>query len=90
MLCSPSLANRVLVEDDLVLSSGPPLTGGVFAGSSVHRGARAAGWFDDNISEKGNTQMQSLVLVGGINAWADAGDRYVQQMDGFQEKPWRD
>jgi len=60
-----------------------------YCGSSLHRGTRAASWFNDFITSKGNTTMQSFVLVGGINGWARAGDQYVQRMDNYQEKLWQ-
>lgn len=58
------------------------------AGSSVHRGTQAAAWFRKILTEKGDTTMQSYVLVGGLNAWAEAGSRYVQLMDGYREDHW--
>ncbi|EEY18397.1 conserved hypothetical protein [Verticillium alfalfae VaMs.102] len=35
-------------------------------GSSLGRGSRAAGWLGDQIAEKGDTQMRSVILRGGI------------------------
>lgn len=33
--------------------------------------------------------MESLVLLGGIDEWAHAGDEYVQWMDEYDGSVWR-
>jgi arsenical-resistance protein 2 len=60
-----------------------------YLGSSLHRGSRAAGWFDDLIKDQANTNMKSLVLVEGINGWASAGEDYERHMDGFVPRIWK-
>jgi arsenical-resistance protein 2 len=57
-------------------------------GSSLHRGNRAAGWFDDLIRDRANTNMKSVVLFEGINRWASAGKDYEKFMDGFIPQTW--
>ncbi|OIW32811.1 hypothetical protein CONLIGDRAFT_558176, partial [Coniochaeta ligniaria NRRL 30616] len=59
-----------------------------FCESSKGRGNRAAGWFADHIAERGDTQMQSLVLLEGIKGWATAGEEYVQKMDEYDQAVW--
>ncbi|GAB1313398.1 hypothetical protein MFIFM68171_03608 [Madurella fahalii] len=59
-----------------------------YCSSSRGRGTRAAGWFADYISDQGDSEMQSLVLVGGIKGWATAGPEYTQWMDEYDEPVW--
>jgi len=59
-------------------------------GSSRGRGNRAAGWFADYIAERGDSQMQSLVLLEGIKGWATAGPEYVQWMDEYDQAVWQE
>lgn len=61
-------------------------------GSSKGRGTRAAGWFDDVIRDRrGTDALRSVVLEGGITAWANAGPEYIAWMAdydaGFWQKP---
>ncbi|KAK0743466.1 hypothetical protein B0T18DRAFT_329537, partial [Schizothecium vesticola] len=56
--------------------------------SSRGRGNRAAGWFVDHLSDRGDSDMQSLVLVDGIKGWATAGPEYTQWMDEYDESVW--
>lgn len=62
--------------------------------SSNGRGPRAAGWFADLLNEKvnggskGENEMESLILDGGIKGWALGGDDFVQMMDGYVETNW--
>ncbi|KAK3933918.1 Rhodanese-like protein [Diplogelasinospora grovesii] len=44
--------------------------------------------FADHIAERGDTRMQSLVLLEGIKGWATAGEEYVQWMDEYDEAVW--
>ena len=57
-------------------------------GSSRGRGNRAASWFADHIAERGDTHMQSLVLLEGIKGWATAGKEYVQWMYEYDRAVW--
>jgi arsenical-resistance protein 2 len=57
-------------------------------GSSRGRGNRAAGWFADHITEKGDTVMRSYTLGEGIKGWALAGEEYVKLMDEYCEAVW--
>ncbi|KAH6634714.1 Rhodanese-like domain-containing protein [Chaetomium sp. MPI-SDFR-AT-0129] len=59
-----------------------------YCGSSSGRGPRAAGWFADHLSDRGDSEMQSLVLVGGIKGWALAGPEYTEWMDGYDAEVW--
>lgn len=43
-----------------------------YCSSSVGRGPRCAGWFQDTLNEAGKTGSEAVVLVGGIKKWADA------------------
>lgn len=65
----------------------------VVTGSSRGRGSRAAAWFADYISEHGDggsgSDMQSLILEGGIKGWATGGSEFVEHMDGYDEAVWR-
>lgn len=56
--------------------------------SSRGRGTRAAGWFDDLIQDEGVTSLRSLILLEGIEGWANAGPEYVKLMDGYGSKAW--
>lgn len=59
-------------------------------GSSRGRGARAAGWFDDLIQERGgNDVLRSVVLEGGINEWANKGPEYVEYMADYDADVWK-
>lgn len=58
------------------------------SGSSNGRGPRCSAWFADYIAEKGDDQIQSLTLGGGIKGWVKAGESYTQQMEGFEPKYW--
>ncbi|KAL1609220.1 hypothetical protein SLS59_001584 [Nothophoma quercina] len=60
-----------------------------YCGSSNGRGPRCSGWFADYIADKGDDQIQSLTLGGGIKGWVKAGDLYTQQMEGFDPEYWK-
>ena len=47
-----------------------------------------AGWFADHITNKGDGDMESLVLSEGIRGWANAGGQYVHWMDGYDDAVW--
>ncbi|KAI1121327.1 Rhodanese-like domain-containing protein [Nemania abortiva] len=59
-----------------------------YCGSSRGRGTRAASWFNDHIQEKGDKEMQSVILAGGIKGWAAAGEDFVTFMDGYVPQYW--
>ncbi|OTA01497.1 arsenate reductase Arc2 [Trichoderma parareesei] len=59
-----------------------------FCASSRGRGPRAAAWFNDYLAKCGETDMESLVLLGGIKGWATAGDEYVSWMDEYEASVW--
>ncbi|KAF7446321.1 Rhodanese domain containing protein [Pyrenophora tritici-repentis] len=53
------------------------------------RGPRCSGWFADYIAEKGDDDIKSLTLAGGIKGWVKGGDMFTQQMDGFEPEYWK-
>lgn len=56
------------------------------AGSSNGRGPRCAAWMQDFINETGDTDIESLVLNGGIRGWVkEYGGRMT---DGYDAKVW--
>ncbi|KAF1837500.1 Rhodanese-like protein [Decorospora gaudefroyi] len=57
--------------------------------ASNGRGPRCSGWFADYIIEKGDEQMTSLTLGGGIKGWVKDGEPYTQQMDRFEPEYWK-
>ncbi|KFY35644.1 hypothetical protein V494_05731 [Pseudogymnoascus sp. VKM F-4513 (FW-928)] len=62
-----------------------------YCGSSLGRGGRAAGWFQDYIKEQGKEgDMKSCTLTGGIKGWVAAGEEYVALVDGIlPSRIWR-
>ncbi|KAH9904974.1 Rhodanese-like domain-containing protein [Xylariomycetidae sp. FL2044] len=60
-----------------------------FCGSSRGRGTRAAGWFHDYITDRGDPGMKSVILAGGIKGWATAGGEFVAWMDGYDGAVWK-
>ncbi|OMP89036.1 hypothetical protein BK809_0005757 [Diplodia seriata] len=59
-----------------------------WCGSSSGRGPRSAGWFADHIESQGDSEMQSVVLDGGIKGWARAGPEYVSRMWEYDAAKW--
>ncbi|KAF3143407.1 hypothetical protein TWF703_010821 [Orbilia oligospora] len=59
-----------------------------YCGSSAGRGTRAAGWFADHIDDKGDTEMKSVILEGGIKGWVKGGNEYTETMIGYAEEAW--
>lgn len=57
-------------------------------GSSRGRGSRAAGWFQDLLTEKGDSDIASLVLVEGIAGWAKGGAEYIKWIDEYDPEIW--
>jgi arsenical-resistance protein 2 len=41
------------------------------------------------LAEKGDSQIASLTLGGGIKGWVKAGESYTQHMDGFEPEYWK-
>ncbi|KAJ5182221.1 hypothetical protein N7449_012368 [Penicillium cf. viridicatum] len=59
-----------------------------YCGSSAGRGTRASGWFADYLEDQQDTEVKSLVLLGGIKGWAAAGPDYTSLMDGYDASVW--
>ncbi|KAK4138980.1 Rhodanese-like protein [Trichocladium antarcticum] len=59
-----------------------------YCGSSTGRGSRATAWLADHLASVGDTTMESLALAGGIKGWANAGEEYVEWMDGYEAAVW--
>ena len=57
-------------------------------GSSRGRGNRAAGWFQDLLTEKRNEDITSLVLVEGIAGLAKGGKEYTKLIDEYDPDAW--
>lgn len=57
-------------------------------GSSRGRGSRAAGWFHDLLTEKGDQDVASFVLVEGIAGWAKGGAEYTKLIDEYDPAVW--
>ncbi|KAF9735878.1 hypothetical protein PMIN06_011799 [Paraphaeosphaeria minitans] len=60
-----------------------------YCGSSSGRGPRCSGWFADYLAERGETDIQSLTLVGGIKGWVKAGASFTQAVDGYDPEYWK-
>jgi arsenical-resistance protein 2 len=56
--------------------------------SSRGRGTRAAGWFSDYINDRGDGEMESLVLAEGIKGWATSNGEFVEWMDEYEATAW--
>ncbi|KAF2118261.1 Rhodanese-like domain-containing protein [Lophiotrema nucula] len=59
-----------------------------YCGSSNGRGPRCSGWFADIIAEKGDTEIQSLTLAGGIKGWVKGGEEYTKNVEMFEPEYW--
>ena len=59
-------------------------------GSSRGRGSRAAGWFQDLLTEKGDHDIVSLVLVESIAGWAKGGAEYTKWIDEYDPEIWHE
>lgn len=55
-------------------------------GSSNGRGPRSAGWMQDYLDEVGETDMEAIILTGGIKGWVKAYGGTL--MDWYDEKAW--
>ncbi|KAJ6258601.1 hypothetical protein Dda_6648 [Drechslerella dactyloides] len=51
-----------------------------FCGSSGGRGTRSSLWFQEYLDSKNETEMKSMIMVGGIKGWAVAGSEYVHSL----------
>ena len=60
-------------------------------GSSQGRGPRCAAWFLEFVREVAeDSDMQVMVLEGGVKGWVKAGPQYTQLMDGYKEGYWKE
>ncbi|KAK2686434.1 hypothetical protein QWA68_015156 [Fusarium oxysporum] len=59
-----------------------------YCSSSRGRGLRAAGWFKDHLDERGDSDMESVILFEGIAGWAKAGSEFVEWMDEYDATVW--
>jgi len=59
-----------------------------YCGSSRGRGNRAAGWFQDLLTEKEDHDIASLVLVEGIAGWVKGGAEYTKLIDEYDPEAW--
>ncbi|XXH04985.1 hypothetical protein Hte_011409 [Hypoxylon texense] len=61
-----------------------------YCSQSRGRGPRAAGWFHDYLTDQGDNEVQSLVLLQGITGWAAAGNHYTDWMDDYDPSAWKE
>ncbi|KAI8648636.1 Rhodanese domain-containing protein [Fusarium keratoplasticum] len=47
-----------------------------------------AGWIKDHIDNRGNSDMESLILLEGITGWVKAGGEFVEWIDEFDVAVW--
>lgn len=59
-----------------------------YCGSSTGRGSRGARWLSDYLLKAGDDSIQSLALFEGIKGWTNAGEEYVQFMEGYDASVW--
>ncbi|KND89024.1 hypothetical protein TOPH_06310 [Tolypocladium ophioglossoides CBS 100239] len=59
-----------------------------YCSSSRGRGTRAAGWLSDYLDERKDRNMESLILLEGITAWATAGGEFTDWMDDYDAAVW--
>ncbi|CAK7235578.1 hypothetical protein SBRCBS47491_009340 [Sporothrix bragantina] len=59
-----------------------------YCGSSGGRGCRSGGWFGDYLASQNDSDMQSLVLQGGIKGWVKAGKEYTDKMLEYNADLW--
>lgn len=57
-------------------------------GACQSRSSKAAAWFTDHIEHEGNDGMQSLVLEGGIKAWAAEKGEFWRYMQEYDKSKW--
>ncbi|OWT42516.1 Rhodanese/Cell cycle control phosphatase [Pochonia chlamydosporia 170] len=56
--------------------------------TSRKRGNRVAGWFDDFVREKGDSDIESYALFEGLLGWATAGKDFTELMEEYNEETW--
>jgi arsenical-resistance protein 2 len=44
---------------------------------------------NDYITDQGNLEMKSFVLVGGVKGWATAEAEYTELIDVYDEQAWK-
>ncbi|EMD94455.1 hypothetical protein COCHEDRAFT_1094540 [Bipolaris maydis C5] len=52
-------------------------------------GVTRVAFYCDYIAEKGDDQIKSLTLAGGIKGWVKAGEPFTQNMDAFEPEYWK-
>ncbi|KAF2634943.1 hypothetical protein P280DRAFT_206643 [Massarina eburnea CBS 473.64] len=52
-------------------------------------GITQVAFYCDYLADKGEVEMQSLTLVGGIKGWVKAGEEYTTNMHGFEPEYWK-
>jgi hypothetical protein len=60
------------------------------ADSCGGRGTRATGWFQDYINSKGDTELKSVYLEGGIKGWVGGAGEYVNEVVEFDVNYWKE
>lgn len=58
-------------------------------GSSAGRGSRAASWLQDYLNAQGEKELKSVALEGGIKGWIKAGEKYIQEVVGYDAAAWK-
>jgi len=64
-----------------------------YCGSSIGRGTRCAGWFQDALDQREIEDVKSCILEGGIKGWVKAGRALGQNvlltyMEGYEAQCW--
>ncbi|OAG08882.1 uncharacterized protein CC84DRAFT_1087078 [Paraphaeosphaeria sporulosa] len=52
-------------------------------------GVKQVAFYCDYLAEKGETEIQSLTLAGGIKGWVKAGASFTQAVDSYDPEYWR-
>ncbi|KAH7399587.1 Rhodanese-like domain-containing protein [Pyrenochaeta sp. MPI-SDFR-AT-0127] len=52
-------------------------------------GVKKVAFYCDYIADKGDENIKSLTLGGGIKGWVKAGDEYTKHIDGFEPEYWK-
>jgi hypothetical protein len=56
--------------------------------SSRGRGPRSAAWFADYLREQNDSEIESLVLAGGIKGWVAGGEEYTEYVQNYEPSKW--
>ncbi|ETS80711.1 hypothetical protein PFICI_08240 [Pestalotiopsis fici W106-1] len=56
--------------------------------SSRGRGTRGADLFSNYLQARGDSVMESIILVEGIRGWANAGDKFTDWLDEYDASYW--